>query len=98
MGLCTSAKNWPFILLHQPESESVQPGAYSNVQMTATLTWNSAFVPDYALELVSKPHILPFSLTGVIFLSGRYKTKQPKSHRILPQALVVWSAESEWPS
>lgn len=67
MGSCASAKDWPFILLHRPEFESVQAGAYSKVQMTAILTWNGAFVLDCALELVLKPHILPCSPTGVIF-------------------------------
>lgn len=67
MGLCDGAKDWPFIQLHQPEFESVQAGAYSKLRMTAILTWNGAFVPACALELVSKPHILRCSPTGVLF-------------------------------
>lgn len=97
MGLCTSAKDWPFILLHQPEFASVLPGAYSKVQMTAILTWNGAFVPDYTLELVSKPHILPSSPTGVIFLC-QAGIKQNSVRAILPQALVIWSVETKWPT
>lgn len=49
MGLCAGAKDWPFIQLHQPEFESVQPGAHSEVRMTAILTWNGAFVSQTVL-------------------------------------------------
>lgn len=81
MGLHIGAKRWPFILLHQPEFESVQPGAHSKVRMTAILTWNGAFVSDGSLELVSKPHNLSLSPTGVtISLLGMYKTEQSRSY------------------
>lgn len=62
-----SAKNWPFILLHQPDFESVQPGAYSKVQMTTILTWNSGFVSHCALELVSKASHSPFFILAGVF-------------------------------
>lgn len=102
MGSGARAKDWPFIPLHRPEFESVLAGAHSKVPVTAVLTWNSAFVPDCAPELLSKPHILPCSPTGVFsflplfFFLHQAGIKQNGIRAIespLIYALVAWSAE-----
>lgn len=66
--------------------------------MTAILTWNSAFVPDCALELLSKPHILPLlSLWSIFFCQAGIKQNHIRASEF-SQAFVAWSAETEWPS
>lgn len=52
--------------------------------MSAILTWDSAFVPDCALELFSKLHILPpLSLWSNFFCQAGIKQSSEFSHRLL---------------